>query len=76
MPIFETSEITRRLGEQYELRRGVWQHRERHQRDRDGAGPAPVAELNTPVRDAAPFLSPDEARLAFERDGDLYEASR
>jgi hypothetical protein len=38
--------------------------------------PAPVAELNTPVRDAAPFLSPDGARLAFERDGDLYEASR
>ncbi len=38
--------------------------------------PAPVGELNTAGRDAAPFLSPDGARMAFEREDDLYEASR
>ncbi len=38
--------------------------------------PARIDELSTSARDAAPSLSVDGAHLAFERDGDLYEASR
>ena len=46
---------------------------------RQGAGftvPVPITELNTSGRDAAPFVSPDNRHLVFERDGDLYETSR
>lgn len=38
--------------------------------------PAPVAELNTAGRDAAPFVSADNKYMLFERDGDIYETSR
>jgi hypothetical protein len=38
--------------------------------------PAPIPELATSGRDAAPFVTPDGAHLVFERDGELYETSR
>jgi len=46
---------------------------------RDGATfttPAPIAELNTASRDAAPFIAADGTRLWFERAGELYESTR
>jgi dipeptidyl aminopeptidase/acylaminoacyl peptidase len=44
----------------------------------DGTYTVPVAvdELNTPGRDAAPFVLQNDTHIIFERAGDLYEASR
>ncbi len=38
--------------------------------------PAPVSELNTGDRDAAPFVLQDNRHMMFERASDLYETSR
>jgi hypothetical protein len=40
------------------------------------SAPVPIAELNTTARDAAPFISADERYLAFEKAGELFEATR
>jgi hypothetical protein len=40
------------------------------------AMPAPVNELNTAGRDAAPFVFADDKYMVFEREGDIYETSR
>jgi WD40-like Beta Propeller Repeat len=38
--------------------------------------PVNIGELNLGTRDAAPEISADGAHLVFERDGDLFEASK
>ncbi|HEY5926663.1 MAG TPA: hypothetical protein VIV11_33485 [Kofleriaceae bacterium] len=38
--------------------------------------PAPVTELNTSGRDAAPFVSANDKYMIFERDSDIFETSR
>lgn len=41
------------------------------------AAPIPVADVNTAAgREAAPFVSADDRRLMFERDGELVESTR
>lgn len=36
--------------------------------------PMPLVEINTTGREASPFISADDTRLLFERNGDLYES--
>jgi hypothetical protein len=38
--------------------------------------PMPITELNTPGRDAAPFIAGNGTRLLFEREGQIYETTR
>jgi Tol biopolymer transport system component len=38
--------------------------------------PVLVTELNTTLRDAAPFVSADDRYMVFERDGNIYQTSR
>lgn len=40
------------------------------------ATPAPVTELNTSGRDASPFVLQSDRYIIFEREGDIYEATR
>jgi hypothetical protein len=38
--------------------------------------PVPVTELNSPGRDAAPFVSASDDHIMFNRDGELMESTR
>ncbi len=40
------------------------------------SAPLPVVEVNTAMRDAAPFVTQADKYMVFEREGQLYETSR
>jgi hypothetical protein len=40
------------------------------------SAPVDISELNLGTRDAAPEISAGGAHLVFERDGDLFEATK